>query len=263
MINIDKNLFLQHNKNIIAVTSGVGSMGKTWLAISLAHALNLLRKNVLLFDADNGLLNINAQLGHDDSLLNDVIEEKIALHQAVYSVNKRKFDVISGLSGSNVLESTPLGRLQILCDDLWETAHYYNQVIMDLPCSEKILNTFLTAETKCILVCTKDPSNLVATYSFLQYMAEKYNHKNLQIIINYANSYEEGMQTYNILKRACENFIKHTPSLLGVVRRDTRVRDVIRNNALLFNRYPDCEAAEDIMQIARKLLIQEENNTNE
>ena len=62
MINTDKNLFLQSARNVIAITSGVGTMGKTWLSITLAHALNTLKHSVLLFDADNGLLNIESQL---------------------------------------------------------------------------------------------------------------------------------------------------------------------------------------------------------
>ena len=63
MINTDKNLFLQQKHNVIAITSGVGSMGKTWLATTLAHAVNSLKKSVLLFDADNGLLNTVFQTG--------------------------------------------------------------------------------------------------------------------------------------------------------------------------------------------------------
>ena len=61
-IKIDKNLFLTQPSHIIGVTSGLGSMGKTWLSVTLAHALNLLRDIVLLFDANNGLLNTDFQL---------------------------------------------------------------------------------------------------------------------------------------------------------------------------------------------------------
>ncbi len=48
-----------------------------------------------------------------------------------------------------------------------------------------------------------------------------------------------------------------TPPLLGVIRRDTRVRDAIRNHVLLLNRYPSSEAAEDVFNIARKLYAEE------
>jgi flagellar biosynthesis protein FlhG len=93
---------------------------------------------------------------------------------------------------------------------------------------------------------------------FLQNFARTDKYKNLQIVVNYAHSYEEGMQTYNTLRRACEKYLIKTPSLLGVVRHDTRVRDAIRNHVLTLNRYPNSEAAEDVMQIARKILQKKE-----
>ena len=49
--------------NVIAVASGQGGVGKTWLSISLAQALAKLGNRVLLFDGDLGLANIDIQLG--------------------------------------------------------------------------------------------------------------------------------------------------------------------------------------------------------
>lgn len=255
MININKNLFLQHRRNIIAITSGIGSMGKTWLAVTLSHALNMLQKSVLLFDADNGLLNVAAQIEPSAPFsLNNVLASEATLNQALTPLNRRKFDVITGLTGSNVLESTPVGRLQILREDMLLTAQNYDYLIIDVPASEKIALNILPPESNLILVCTDEPSNLVSTYKFLQNAAAADRYGNMQIIVNYAHSYEEGLQTYRTLHHACEEYITETPALLGVVRRDTRVRDAIRNRFLLLSRYPNSEAAEDIMQIAHKIL---------
>ena len=48
---------------IIAVASGKGGVGKTWFAITLAHALARQGAHVLLFDGDLGLANVDVQLG--------------------------------------------------------------------------------------------------------------------------------------------------------------------------------------------------------
>jgi len=254
MINIDKNLFLSHSNNIIAITSGATSMGKTWLAITLAQALNMLRQKVLLFDADNGLQNIKFQLALSDSSIDEVINCSKSLSQAIANVSKKKFDVICGVSGSNILVDVPVGRLQTLREDLIIEAGRYDKVLIDLPNEEKISQHFLPQKADLILVCTNDPANLVATYKFLQEAVQNYTYKQLQIVVNYANSYEEGLQTYNILRRACGQYIKSTPELLGVIRLDTRVRDAIRNQIPFLNRYPDSEAAEDVLSIAKKLI---------
>lgn len=256
-IKLDKSLFLEPSFHMTAVASGLGSMGKTWFSITLAHALNMLHQSVLLFDANNGLLNTDFQLDIPyKGYLNQVLSREITLNQAITPINRKKFDVISGQAGSDLLEGVPLGRLQILKDELSLIAQNYNEVVVDLPSSEKILHNMLPL-SNIILVCTHEPSNLVSTYDFLQKNITSLSYKSLQIVINYANSYEDGLRTYNTLQHACEQYMFSTPPLLGVIRRDTRVRDAIRNHVLLLNRYPSSEAAEDVFNIARKLYAEE------
>ena len=48
---------------IVAVASGKGGVGKTWFAITLAHALSRRGLRTLLFDGDLGLANVDIQLG--------------------------------------------------------------------------------------------------------------------------------------------------------------------------------------------------------
>ena len=255
MINIDKNLFLQHADNITAITSGAGSMGKTCIALSLAHALNTLKQSIMFFDADNGIVNSAVQTGIQPEIsLEQVVNGKKSLNQAITQINRKKFDMICGIPGSNVLETAPDGQLQIICDEMCILAHNYDKFIIDLPADDKIMNHLLPKNTDLILVCTNDQSNLVSTYQFLQKAATINKYKSLHIIVNHVNSYEEGLQAYNTLRRVCEQYIKVVPPLLGVVRRDTRIREAIRNQMLLLNCFANSEAAEDIMQIARKLL---------
>ena len=54
---------VRKGRNLIAVASGKGGVGKTWFSITLAQALSLMRQKTLLFDADFGLANIDIQLG--------------------------------------------------------------------------------------------------------------------------------------------------------------------------------------------------------
>ena len=49
--------------NGIAVASGKGGVGKTWLSVTLCQTLARQGRKVLLFDGDLGLANVDIQLG--------------------------------------------------------------------------------------------------------------------------------------------------------------------------------------------------------
>src|SRR6185312_667522 len=71
-------------RNIIAVASGKGGVGKTWFSITLAHALAQAGRRTLLFDGDLGLANVDVQLGvqpHSD--IASVIAGETTLAEAV------------------------------------------------------------------------------------------------------------------------------------------------------------------------------------
>ena len=90
----------------VAVASGKGGVGKTWFAITLAHALAREGRRVLLFDADLGLANVDIQLGlmpeHD---LGGVIRGSCTLADAVLHHADGGFDIVAGRSGSGALSA--------------------------------------------------------------------------------------------------------------------------------------------------------------
>ena len=213
---------LRKGKNMLAVASGKGGVGKTWFSITLAHALSTLRQKTLLFDGDLGLANIDIQLGL-----------------------MVKYDLGSVISG----------RLQILGEDLSLLASGYNKVILDMGAGvEKPVRILSGMAEKIIVVCTDEPTSLTDAYAFIKIMTMQYPKSDINIVINQANSLREGQRTFDTLLKACNNFLKINPPLLGIVRRDTRVRDSIRNQSSIINRYPTSEAAEDVIAIAKRLI---------
>ena len=76
----------------------------------------------------------------------------------------------------------------------------------------------------------------------------------LRVIVNMANSTKEGERTYNTILKACQGFLKFSPTLAGVIRRDNKVRETIRNQTSILMRFPNTEAANDVRSIAEELL---------
>src|SRR5580700_4785420 len=87
--------------NMIAIASGKGGVGKTWFAITLCHALAKRGKDVLLFDGDLGLANVDIQLGlTPERDLGAVVEGSSNLSGAVKKYKEGGFDILAGRSGS-------------------------------------------------------------------------------------------------------------------------------------------------------------------
>lgn len=242
-------------RNMIAVASGKGGVGKTWFSITLAHALAQNGLKTLLFDGDLGLANIDIQLGlmpnHD---LGSVIAGKITLNQAVCPYPAGGFDVIAGRSGSGSLANVPISRLQIINDDLRILAGGYDRVIVDLGAGvEKPVRLFASSAATLLIVCTDEPTSLTDAYAFIKMICMEQQQPNIKIVVNSANSNREGERTYTTLLKACQGFLRISPPLAGVIRRDTRVRDAIRNQSSILTRHPTTEAAEDVLSIAARL----------
>src|ERR1700679_2054890 len=116
-----------HCKNMIAIASGKGGVGKTWFAITLCHALAKRKKKVLLFDGDLGLANVDIQLGlTPDRDLGAVIEGSSSLGNAVVKYKEGGFDILAGRSGSGSLAMLPSQKLFDLRNDLITLARNYD-----------------------------------------------------------------------------------------------------------------------------------------
>lgn len=249
------NIIPSHH-NMIAIASGKGGVGKTWFSITLAHALSGLKQKTLLFDGDLGLANVDIQLGlmvsHD---LGCVVTGNTTLNQIVTTGEKTRFDIIAGRSGTSGLASMPLGRIQILAEDLSLLAASYDKVLLDMGAGiDKSVRILSGIAGKIIVLCTDEPTSLTDAYALIKVMSAQYPKCEILIVVNQADTLQEGQRTYDILCKACRTFLQISPSLLGIVRRDARVRDAIRNQMPLITRYPTSEAAADVINIARKLL---------
>jgi len=240
----------------MAIASGKGGVGKTWFAITLSHALSKRGQNVLLFDGDLGLANIDIQLGlmpkHD---LGSVVAGKLTLNQATTRFDPGGFDVIAGRSGSGSLANIPASRLQLVADDLMLMARDYDRVILDLGAGvEKAVRQLARAAGTILVVTSDEPTSLTDAYAFIKITAIERPETDIRVVVNAANSTREGERTYSTLLKACQGFLRIAPPLAGVVRRDTRVRESIRNQTPLLTRYPNSEAALDVEALADQLL---------
>ena len=246
-----KTLHRTGGQNIIVLMSGGGGNGKTWVSVAMASILADTGQKVLLFDGDLGLANIDVQLGitpyHD---IRGVLTSKVPMNKAIISYKTSGFDVIAGRSDSHSMQSLDAGSIHLIKDDLMLLATHYDTLIVDLGSSSNLMtDLFSTGIGTILLFCTDEPTSLTGAYAMLKELAEKGRANKVGIVINAVSSLKEGNRTYYTLIKACDEFMKIPPPLVGVIREDMCVKQALDNRLSVFNAYPDCMAVKDIQHL--------------
>ena len=245
---------------ILAVASGKGGVGKTWFAITLAHALARAGRRVLLFDGDLGLANVDIQLGlmpaHD---IASVVAGQCRLADALVR-HPAGFDILAGRSGSGALAGLDDPALEAVLAALRAAAAGYDHAVLDLGAGiDRTTRRLSRFADLLLVVATEEPTSLTDAYAVLKLhhadrsAATAPGPSEARIVVNQASTTAAGERTYATLARACAAFLGHTPLLAGIIRRDDRVRDAIRRQTPLLQRHPNAPAAADVERLAAAL----------
>ena len=241
----------------LAIASGKGGVGKTWLAITLAHAMARLGAQPLLFDGDLGLANVDIQLGlMPQRDLAAVFDGAITLASAKLHFAEGGFDIIAGRSGSGALSILAPQRIAELRSDLAELAVGYDRIILDLGAGiDRTVRQLASLAGTVLVVTSEEPTALTDAYALIKVLRSADPTADIRIIVNMAQTLRDGRGTYETLAKACSSFLGFRPSLAGIVRSDRHVRETIRAQTPILSRSPASDAARDVERIAAALLV--------
>ncbi|MBL8691906.1 MAG: MinD/ParA family protein [Rhodospirillaceae bacterium] len=243
-------------KNVVAVASGKGGVGKTWFSITLSHALARAGRKTLLFDGDLGLANVDIQLGlTPDRDLGGVITGRIGLMQAATRYEEGGFDIVAGRSGTGSLATLPAQRLAQLGSEIVDVAKQYDQVVLDLGAGlDRTVRVLAASAGTTLVITTPEPTALTDAYAYIKVTHADEPTADLRVIVNMATNAAEGQRTYGTLLKACQGFLKISPPLAGIIRRDKKVAECIRRQSPLLTKFPSSDAAQDIEGVVDRLL---------
>ena len=119
---------------------------------------------------------------------------------------------------------------------------------------DRTVRMFSASAARTLLITTDEPTSLTDAYAFIKLGNAAGMSRHISIVVNMATSAVEGEKTYKTLLKACENFLRLTPPLAGMIRHDPRVKESIRHQIPILTRSPNTESAEDAEKIAKVVL---------
>ena len=247
---------------IVAVASGKGGVGKTWLSVSLACAFAQKARRTLLVDCDLGLANVDVQLGlRPQADLSSVINGWVEFEAAVTPVlggpgRRHGFDLIAGHSGSVLLGGLRMEEVHRIAQSVTQFAPLYDRVLMDLGAGlDPTVMRFARSADRVLVVTNDEPTALTDAYAFLKVLRLGGRDIEPFVAVNLSESRQSGKRIYDQLAKACELYLGFRPTFAGSVTRDPRVSDSIRAQTPLPVRHPQSQAYEDVLRIAEALSV--------
>jgi flagellar biosynthesis protein FlhG len=240
---------------VVAIASGKGGVGKTWLAITLAQALAQAGRRVVLMDADLGLANTDVQLGLNPARdIAAVLRGEVAAEQAAVAL-PAGFHLLPGRSGSGSLAGLAGGALEQALSLPRRLTQRWQEVVVDIGAGVDPPQRRLAAMADLLLVvATEEPTSLTDAYAVLKLFWRDAPAGDARLVVNLASATVPGQRTHAALEAAARRFLDRGLPLAGIIRRDARVPDAIRHQTPLLTRHPDSAAARDVTALAKALL---------
>jgi len=218
---------------VIAVSSGKGGVGKTFISVHLAERAASMGQKVLLLDADLGLANVDVMLGiTPKGSIKQVLEGEVGLADMVIQ-SKQGFDVLPGGSGLYELTTLNTEQQQVMLDEMREAAKDYDLVLIDTGAGigENVLY-FVSAAESSLIVLTPDPTSLTDAYALIKVLSQQRDVRRFMIVANQADEFD-GQLTFRRLMSVTDRYLDVQLDYVGNMIATPEVRQTIQRQTLL------------------------------
>ncbi|SRR6056297_537825 len=242
--------------NVIAVTSGKGGVGKTNVAVNLAVSFSRMGREVVLFDADLGLANVDVALGLRARFdIRHVLSGEKNLEDILLD-GPEGIRVVPAASGVSSLVQLSLAERAGLVNAFSELSVPVDTLIVDTGAGiDSSVLTFSSACDEIIVVICDEPTSITDAYALMKLLHKERGVKAFQLLANMVEHVDQGRELYAKLHRVTEQFLDVRLGYLGAIPRDGYLRRAVQRQGAVVQLYPHSQAAQALQQVADKLNI--------
>ena len=246
---------------VIAVTSGKGGVGKTNIVANLGYTFARMGKKVLILDADLGLGNLDVLLGLAPKYnLSHVIMGEKSVGDIIVE-GPGKMLILPASSGIQELTQLTAQQKVKILSELDGVIDSVDLLLIDTAAgiSSNVMDFNVTAQ-EIIVVVSPEPTAITDAYALMKVLSLKYAEKCCKVIVNLANTAEQGREVFRQLHLVTERFLDMTVDYLGSVLVDAKMIKGVKQQKLVSELYPDTRASKCFDDLARKIFTQPPTN---
>ncbi len=250
-----RQLAQKQKKQVVAVLSGKGGVGKTNLSLSVALLAAERFRKVLLWDCDFSLANCDILLDlATDSTIVEVFQGRKKLHDAIVR-GPNGVDVLPGGSGVQEPVDFSLKKEGVLRELLEEIRCSYEFVVIDCAAGigKNVINLALMSDM-ILLVTNPEVPAVADAYATLKVLVQSGRKKGIEIIVNMASDRLEAMKIGGRIASVAQRFLGIRVQSGAWIPYDENVVKAVKSRRpfLLFN--PESPASRSLRSVWERII---------
>jgi flagellar biosynthesis protein FlhG len=236
---------------VIAVSSGKGGVGKTNVSVNLALAIASQGKDVMLFDADLGLANVDVLLGLNPvRTLTHVLNGECSLEDIMIT-GPGGLKIIPASSGIKKMASLSPQEHAGVIRAFSDLGHALDVLVVDTAAGiSESVTSFARACQEVIVVVCDEPASLTDAYALIKVLSRDHGQRRFRVLANMVRSQNEGQALYHKLARVTDRFLDVSLDYMGAVPFDDYLRKAVQKQRAVVDAYPGSRAAVAFKKLA-------------
>ena len=236
---------------VLGITSGQSSVGKTTVSVNLAVALHDMGYAVMILDANNSIHNAQAALGtvcpyHLGHFLGGEKSLREIILKRRYGIN-----LIAGARTIEAMTTLDPAKATRVVEQFGALESELDFLIVDMPPgTETSVLSFMASTSRRILVVRNDQAGATDAYAMIKVLCSDFKLDEIHIIVTGVTTEAEGKKMFDVLDKISQRFLTRALHYLGSVSHDELIVEAGQRNFSVTEYAPTSRGARDFRQIA-------------